>query len=292
MTKIQIKNQLVELIDKAWEARQGEPRPHMGASLLGHHCDRWLWLNFRWAVIEKFEGRILRLFDRGHKEEYSAVQNLRDAGMVVTDCLDDQKRVKFGKHVSGSLDGQVLGVPQAPKTPHLLEIKTHGVKSFKDLKAKGVKESKWTHFVQMQVYMHGTGLTRALYYAVCKDNDEIYLERIVYDESIALEYISKGQGLAMSDRMPEPCNTDPTWYLCKWCPAYTFCHQTETSTEKNCRTCAFSKPEEDSTWTCGKYDQPNIPFEFQLKGCDDHELRQDLNQWADLKDIKGPKEVF
>jgi ATP-dependent Lon protease len=41
----------------------------------------------------------------------------------------------------------------------------------------------------MQVYMHGTGLTRALYYSVCKDNDEIYLERITYDESIALEYI-------------------------------------------------------------------------------------------------------
>jgi len=144
----------------------------------------------------------------------------------------------------------------------------------------------------MQVYMHGTGLTRALYYSVCKDNDEIYLERITYDESIALEYISKGQGLAMSDRMPEPCSTDTTWYLCKWCPAYTFCHQTETSIEKNCRTCAFSKPEEDSTWSCKKYDQPNIPFEFQLKGCDDHKLRQDLNQWADLKDIKGPKEVF
>ena len=62
-------NSIENLIDQAHENRQEKPRPHMGCSILGHPCDRYLWLSFRWAVIEKFKGRILRLFRRGQLEE-------------------------------------------------------------------------------------------------------------------------------------------------------------------------------------------------------------------------------
>ena len=57
------------LIDAHHERATEPPRSHMGASELGHACERWLWLKFRWMVIEKFEGRTLRLFRRGHNEE-------------------------------------------------------------------------------------------------------------------------------------------------------------------------------------------------------------------------------
>ena len=60
---------IANLIDKKAEEGQEAPRAHLGASLLGHPCDRYLWLMFRWAVIEKFDGRILRLFQRGQREE-------------------------------------------------------------------------------------------------------------------------------------------------------------------------------------------------------------------------------
>ena len=49
------------LIDKHHESLAEPPRPHMGCSQLGHPCDRWLWLSFRWAIQPQFPGRILRL---------------------------------------------------------------------------------------------------------------------------------------------------------------------------------------------------------------------------------------
>lgn len=60
---------IIERIESYYEENQEPPRPHMGLSQVGHHCDRYLWLNFRWAHVEKFSGRVLRLFQRGHDEE-------------------------------------------------------------------------------------------------------------------------------------------------------------------------------------------------------------------------------
>ncbi len=60
----------------------------------------------------------------------------------------------------------------------MLEFKTHSAKSFADLAAKGVEASKPQHVAQMQIYMHLTGITRALYVAVCKDTDALHIERV------------------------------------------------------------------------------------------------------------------
>ena len=59
------------LINAAHEAAQEPPRPHMGCSLIGDPCERKLWLSFRWAVVERFDGRILRLFRRGQHEWFA-----------------------------------------------------------------------------------------------------------------------------------------------------------------------------------------------------------------------------
>src|SRR6188472_1125091 len=60
-------------------------RNHLGASIIGHDCDRYLWLSFRWALNPQHEGRLLRLFSRGDREEAWIVQDLRDAGFSVVD---------------------------------------------------------------------------------------------------------------------------------------------------------------------------------------------------------------
>jgi hypothetical protein len=213
-------NTIQALIDKAHEAKAEVPRPHMGASTLGHVCDRWLWLSFRWAVQPSFPGRILRLFRRGHQEEANIISDLRAIGMDVRQTTG-QHRVDFGSHVSGSLDAIIdSGVPGAPKTKHVAEFKTHSKKSFDDLEKHGVEKSKPEHFVQMQVYMAGTGIDRGLYLAVCKDDDRIHTERVRYDKDVADKAIARGQRIALSDRMPEPISSDPSYFRCKFCPAY------------------------------------------------------------------------
>ena len=265
------------LIDKHHESQAEKPRGHMGCSLLGHPCERWLWLSFRWAVIEKFEGRILRLFRRGQMEEATIIHDLRAIGIEID---NSQSRVAFGSHVSGSLDGIIeAGVPEAPKKRHVAEFKTHSKKSFEDVVKNGVEKSKPLHFIQMQTYCHGTGIDRALYVAVCKDDDRIYTERVRYDRDVAEKAIIRGQRIALADRMPPPISTDPTWFQCRFCPAHAFCHKAELPKHVNCRTCAHATPMSDSTWRCERHDADNIPEAFQHEGCDDHVIHPDLVPW-------------
>jgi len=213
---------IAALIDKHHEAQASleMPRPHMGCSIVGHPCDRWLWLSFRFAVTPAFPGRVLRMFRRGRNEEATIIDDLRSIGIKVR-ALEEQMRVEFGSHLSGSIDAILdAGVPGAVKTKHVAEFKTHSAKSFADVQKQGVEKSKPKIFVRMQLYMSGTATHRPLYVAICKDNDEIYTERIAYDKEVAEKYIQRGQRIALADRMPEPLSTDPSWYQCKFCPAY------------------------------------------------------------------------
>jgi hypothetical protein len=272
---------ITALIDKHHEAlaAQEMPRPHMGCSIVGHPCDRWLWLSFRFAVKPKFPGRVLRMFRRGRNEEVTIIDDLRAIGIKVR-SLEAQMRVDLGSHLAGSVDAILDGgVPGAVKAKHIAEFKTHSAKSFADVVKHGVEKSKPEHFVQMQLYMFGTGIHRALYVAVNKDDDSIYTERLVYDKIIADKYIARGQRIALADRMPEPLSTDPSWYQCKWCPAYSMCHESQPTKEANCRTCAHSTAKPDSTWHCARHDADDIPLEWQAKGCDSHVVHPDMVPW-------------
>ena len=273
-------NSIAALIDRAHEERNDRPRPHLGCSMLGHPCDRWLWLSFRWAVVERFPGRILRLFRRGHMEESTIVSDLRAIGIDIQSTGKSQARVHFGAHVSGSIDGIIYsGVPEAPKKKHLAEFKTSSKKAFDDTVKKGVKASKPVHYAQMQVYMYGKDIDRALYLVVCKDDDRIYTERVRLDKKEAERLIERGKRITLAERMPEPLSTDPSWFQCKFCPGHSFCFDTHMTERVNCRTCAHVTPLDDSTWHCARYDAGNIPVDHQHDGCACHVLHPDLVPW-------------
>jgi hypothetical protein len=271
---------IAQLIDKAHESRKESPRAHLGASMLGHPCDRWLWLSFRWSVIEPFPGRILRLFRRGHNEEATIVSDLQAIGIDIHATQGEQSRVDFGSHVSGSLDGIIeSGVPGALKSRHIAEFKTHSKKSFDDLVKNGVEKSKPMHYVQMQTYMAGSEIDRALYLAVCKDDDRIHTERIKFDKSVADKAIQRGHRIALSDRMPEPISTDKSWYQCKFCAGHDMCFGSKTTKQVNCRTCANATALPDSTWHCARWNA-EIPRDHQLTGCSSHILHPDMVPFA------------
>lgn len=269
---------LVTLIDKrhAETAAGGRPRAHMGASLLGHPCDRWLWLSFRWAVRERLEGRTVRLFRRGHREEETILADLKMAGVTI---VDTQARAQLGGHVSGSIDAVVKGVPEAPQTLHVAEFKTHNAKSFAALEKDGVEKSKPMHWAQMQSYMHATGIDRALYVAICKDDDRYYVERVRYDREAALAIIERGRRISEADRMPEPVpGAGPAWYQCKMCAAHHFCHVQTLTNQVNCRTCAHYTARPDGTSHCAAWDA-TIPVDAQHEGCPRHVIHPDLTPW-------------
>lgn len=250
-----------------------KPRLHLGASMLGHPCDRHLWLSFRWAVAIVHTPRTRRIFRRGEREEEVIVSDLRKAGINVWECLHQQKFIDFGWHVGGSPDGLCSGLPEAMRKVHILECKTHNDASFKDVEKHGVEKSKPMHFVQAQCYMYGKQVDRALYYAVNKNDDSLYLERLRLSKPVAEKAIERGQRITKDDRMPPPLSTDRTWWQCKMCIHHGFCHVKKVP-QVHCRTCAHMTVREHDIY-CERW-QAAIPPDAQYDGCRSHVIHPDM----------------
>lgn len=261
------------------DAREDDERTYLGASVIGEPCERKLWYGFRWVYDpEQFDGRKLRLFETGHREEARMIDDLRRAGVEVwdRDPDDPQKQigvVAIGGHFRGHLDGIGVGFVEAPKAAHVLELKTHNTKSFAALLAHGVAESKPLHHAQMQVYMHLMSLTRAFYLAHHKDTDELYAERIRYDSSYAMWLMAKAQHVITAARPLAKLHDDPEHKMawpCRCCPALAGCHQGGWA-RRNCRTCIHSTPEldGDGRWHCERH-RRDLTKSDQRAGCAHH----------------------
>lgn len=251
-------------------------RSHMGASLIGGECARAIWYNFRWATKSNFEGRLLRLFNRGHLEEARFIAMLLMIGCDIyqQDENGNQFRIAHAEgHFGGSGDGVAVGIPDLPPgTAALTEFKTHNDKSFTELKAKGVRDAKFEHYVQMNVYMRKMGLAVALYFAVNKNTDELYGEIIPLDSAVADQFLDRGDKIVWMSEPPNKLNESPGFFKCRWCDHRPVCHL-KAAPDKNCRTCAYSEPVEGAKWICRLYDQ-HIDKEVQLTGCKDYTLRK------------------
>lgn len=279
----ELKSPVVAAIEAGWDSLPpDEERGYLGGSVIGQECERRLFYDFRWAnPPEVFPARMLRLFQTGHVEEARIVEDLRRAGIKVRDVdpeTGEQWLVTCANgHAGGHADGRVSGVPSAEATEHLLECKSHNDKSFKALKKDGVEKSKPVHYAQMQFYMHGLGLTRALYVAVNKNDDEIYAERVRYDAAFALRLVAKAERITTAHQAPPKLHDDPdakmAW-TCRSCPALAICHEGAFA-RRNCRTCLHSTPVEGGAWHCARYGR-QLTIEEQRAGCASHLYLPDL----------------
>lgn len=273
-----------------WENKLGQPRAYLGGSVLGRECERQLWYGFRWATGgEKFDGRMMRLFDRGQREEATFVEELRGTGVRVFDLdpgTGQQFRFKAcSGHAGGGIDGVGLGVVEAPKTHHLLEFKTHNAKSFATLSKDGVAKAKPEHYAQMQIYMRWASLERALYLAVNKDTDELYAERVRADETVGAALEAKAERVIFAAEPLPGISSDPAFYKCKFCPASIVCHGQKLAAV-SCRTCLQATPERDGDgrWSCAKYGA-DIPLDAQREGCGEHRyIPSLLSKWGEAVD--------
>tara|TARA_R110000824_G_scaffold82382_2_gene206469 strand:+ start:8412 stop:9536 length:1125 start_codon:yes stop_codon:yes gene_type:complete len=281
------------------EARKSDApfRGHLGASSIGRECERELWYSFRGATRVEHPGRILRLFGRGHREEPSLVQYLRNIGVVVHDVdprSGDQFRYStHGGHFGGSMDGAAKGLVESPRVWCVLEFKTSNDKSFKQLKKNGVEKSKPEHFAQMQVYMGFSGMRRAYYLTVNKNDDSLYSEFVEYKEGVDAEMIEKARRIISSANPPAKLSEDPSWWKCRFCDHSTVCHSTETLPTLTCRTCLHATPEtehgDDSIWSCKLHKVDSLTFSQQVDGCIGHRFIPSVVDFASPVDADEDK---
>jgi len=208
------------------------PRNYIGASGIGD-CARKIWYRFHTEERETFDAPTIRRFNDGHRVEDVMAAHLR---MVpgVTLWTHDTEGKQFGftdGPFAGNYDGVILGLLQAPTTPHLWECKATDEKKFNEfikLRAEDEKTAlqKWNpiYYAQAVIYMHKAELTRH-YLTVCTPGMRNYTScRTEANPVYATALIEKAKRIAVSKTPPERIG-GPDWYACKWCGFYEICHK-------------------------------------------------------------------
>jgi len=272
MAKIPEKKEL--LVQAAIEDREikSDLRAYLGMSILGKDCPRELWYSFRICAQEIIKPRQKRLFARGHNEEPIIIADMMAADLHVhsdqLECVDETG------HIKGHIDGIAENVPDAPKTPHLLEMKTANDKNFKELVKQGLEKKFPVYYAQMILYMHKLKLKRGLFVATNKNDDSRYYERVYPNNQKAKELLVRGVDIISSEVPPAKIGS-ATHYKCKWCKYYDICHFNG-AVLKTCRSCSYCDLCNDGVWSCSRYSNLQLAFEQQLLACDNYDLMESL----------------
>jgi len=269
---------------------KGQGKGYLSASIIGHPCEAYLWYTFRACCQSDYPGRMYRLFATGNLEERRVEEDLRNIGCEVH-LVDRATGQQFslsaiGGHFTGHIDGCVRGIPEAPTAWHVLEIKTHNTKSFNELKAKGLKAAHPKYYAQAQVYMRLSGMERCLHFNVCKETDELYIERLHYCEEEAETLLERARRIIEAQQPPERISTRPDYYICKMCSAHSICWGSDKVAVSlpgiNCRQCCHATPIYDGAvgqWVCEKYKR-GLSSADQERVCESHLLLPGLLPYA------------
>ncbi|MFA7281339.1 MAG: hypothetical protein WC100_14745 [Sterolibacterium sp.] len=197
-----ISGQLTALIDAGMQqvrARE-EVRLYLGASRLGVSCERALQYEYAQASVDygrDFQGRMLRIFQRGHVIEDCMVGWLSEAGFELR--TRDQQGEQFGFSVAdgrlqGHADGVIVGGPEGFAYPCLWENKCLGGKSWRDLEKNRLAVSKPVYAAQVALYQAYLDLHEhpAIFTAVNADTMDIYAELVPFDGALAQRMSDRG----------------------------------------------------------------------------------------------------
>ena len=282
MPKIPINmNTTAQLISNL-QVEEFATRTYMSMSNIGTDCDRAIWLQWRWCSKKIIPQKLQDIFERGDWEEQRIIKRLKDIGCecFIVSPTGKEKEIfglvgevqeeyeGFAGHALGHSDGRVRGIPEAPKTVHLLEIKSMNDKYFKQWKKSSVKQSHPHYYSQMQRYMAATGLTRALFAVRNKNTEEIDFERIYFDDEHAEYLLNRERDLISSEEIPK-LEFKSDWYKCRMCDNYGYCHQ-KAAPEKSCRSCCHADIYDNGVWKCGLNNDKVLNKEAQIKACNSY----------------------
>lgn len=219
------------LIDAALEVeRDQQPkRSYLGGSRIGAECERQLQFEFFNAPKDEgkdFDGRILRVFERGHWAEAAVVRWLCLAGVTIETHGDNGKQFGFSDHnglFKGHCDGRITAGPEVfGPFPRLWENKCIKAEKWRAMDQHGLLHENPVYWAQCQVYMEKFGLTAnpTLFSAVNADTMELYWESVPFNPGAVHLLDAKAARILQSclagELLPR-LSQDPSFFKCKWC---------------------------------------------------------------------------
>ena len=227
-----------------WREESNKERSHLGASVIGKECPRSVALSYRKGSPDATagNGRMVRLFNRGHMEEARLAACLQVAGFALKLISKDGGQISYK---TGDLQGSVDGVIRLQDgSLAVLEFKTMNRRTWDKLEKDG--QIKPEHIAQMQCGMHGLGLKRAMYLASCKDTDAIQVYLVDYDGE-PTEFLNLATDITHGLIPPKLADSD---FRCKFCDHKAFCHSGAAPMRAR-RSCLTPSFDGNGAITCG-----------------------------------------
>lgn len=228
-------------VDAALEAERAAiaPRDYLGASRIGHPCERALQFEFAGTPKdegEDFSGQVLRIFAIGHALEDLAIAWLRGAGFDIytrKGHRPDDGQFGFevaGGRIRGHVDGIVAAVPPELNLalPALWECKTMNARNWRACVRDGVTKAKPVYAAQISLYqaymeatVPGISAAPALFTAINKDTAELHHELVAFDAALAQAMSDRAvrilQATDAGDLLPRVA-ASPDFFECRFCP--------------------------------------------------------------------------
>lgn len=225
-----ISGQITALVDAGMQRVRSAQvqREYLGASRLGASCERALQYEFAKAPVDHgrdTDGRLLRIFERGHVMEDCMVEWLRAAGFDLRTRKPSGDQFGFsaaGGRLQGHIDGVIVDGPEGFAYPALWECKCLGSKSWRDLEKNRLAVAKPIYAAQVAIYQAYLELHEqpAIFTAINADTMEIYTELVPFDAALAQRMSDRALKVISATDAGELLPRgflDPTHFECRMC---------------------------------------------------------------------------
>lgn len=166
------------------------PRKHyLGMSGIGGSACQ-LWHSFYNPVLDEIEPKTLRIFRLGKILEEEVVQ------LIVAGGGEVSGRQIAMYDLSNRFCGHIDGIWEKY---YVLEIKTMNERSWdKFFIAPSLRDYDIVYYSQTQIYMHYTGLKKAILVGYCKNNSKVHAKGVSYNPEYAMYLRNKAVSILNS----------------------------------------------------------------------------------------------
>ena len=197
-------------------------RDYLGASVIGHPCDAYCAMELHgWPTLKK--ASTIRAGTLGSVIEYMVIQELRDAGFIVTandPVTGEQFEFTFPAHGGVFLchpDGFIAVYGE----DYVLEVKSAKHSRFTKIVNNGVKRADPIYYDQVTAAMGLSSVHKAVFIVRDKDGGETHCEILELDP-FHWSYIQTKIDRILGGECQKISST-PEYYRCKQCDRARWC---------------------------------------------------------------------
>lgn len=303
---------MLKVINEALEEKSNKyksTRAYLGASSIGHECERYLWLGFRKAYKDYINYKSAKHFADGHYSEDVFAERMINADIKLQ-TIDKQTGRQFavsdcGGWFRGHKDGLIEDwdvYEDGNGEDYVWEHKCSGkltamLKYIKEDETTALRRWNEIYFYQAQAYMHHSGIHKHLTTVSPegtrdgKDGEAIC--ETLYDPSIYAEIKTKSERIITSDKMPTGICGTPTFFKAKFCGAKNVCFGNYIA-GPNCNNCMHVtfKLDGDRKAHCAKNNGDFTNYEQMGSYYNCHRFNPDLIQNHDAVSIDDNGDVM